>query len=1134
MRKMGKNVIRLILFIVIMLIPFSFGKVTFADETEQQVQTGSCGFEAKWRLSKISTDSYKLTIYGEGKMFDYDFDNEPWHDYNDNILEIQIEPGITYIGDKSFCYMNSLYSIEISSTVETIGSYFLSNCEKIEKIIVPNGVKNIGESAFNACTNLKEAELPVSLQSLGNYAFYYDFSLENIIVDEASDYFKSKDGVLFNSNCTSLIRFPENSSITEYVIPQGVTHIEKCAFNNCIKLKSVKFPDSIIYVGNSAFSWCTQLESIEFSGEMDEMDDYCFSVCSSLKNIKWPNKIRRIGDGSFDGAKISNGDLPSGLEEIGQGAFERCIELKSVTIPKSVTSMGSFMFEGCENISVKGFCGENIEYSLAPTGKLEIVGYGKMNYVHFSYLGLKIKSISLDDRITELSQGVFSQTDISDIDLPSSLIEISDSAFSSCSALNYIDIPSSVTKIGNYAFSGCEKLVAVKMPDSITEIPDYCFSKCKSLSNVCLPKAVEKIGINAFENCTSLKNIDLPNSIKIISNNAFYYCENLELSGLPNSLLEIGNSAFAFCESLVNIVVPQYVTKIDDNAFFSCIRLKNVVLPTSVEHIDRFTFKYCSLEEFYIMNPRLELSIDTDYFDSSKTIKLYGYGNSRDYAKNYSNIEYVSLCSMGTHVWDNEYSIDVAPTCLTNGKKSIHCSECDEIKDIQEIVAKGHTAVVDEAVAPTCTETGLTEGSHCIVCNEVLKVQKELPAIGHNWDAGDIIKAATCEGEGEQSYRCTVCGQDKTEIIPATGHVWDENYIVDKVATCTEEGLESIHCQNCEKTKDSKTIAALGHNWDKREIIKAATCEGEGEQTYHCTVCGQDKIETIPATGHVWNENYTVDKAATCTEDGLKSIHCKKCAKTEHVTVIPMKNHTAVDDPMIDATCKATGLTKGIHCSICGQIIVAQKEIEKKAHVYEKTVSKATISKNGLVTVKCRNCGVISSKTVVYRPKTVKISRTSLVYIGRKQTPKITVVGADGKTISSSNYTLRYSTGCTKVGIYKVIIAFKGNYNGSITKIFTIVPKKTKLVSLTPKKGNLIIKWTRQTAQVTGYQIQYATKSNFAGAKTITVTKNTIASKTLTKLTSKKKYYVRIRTYKKVSGRKYVSEWSSSKMSVVK
>ena len=1054
MRKMGKNVIKLILFIVIMLIPFSFGKVTFADETEQQVQTGSCGFEAKWRLSKISTDSYKLTIYGEGKMFDYDFDNEPWHDYNDNILEIQIEPGITYIGDKSFCYMNSLYSIEISSTVETIGSYFLSNCEKIEKIIVPNGVKNIEESAFNACTNLKEAELPVSLQSLGNYAFYYDFSLENIIVDEASDYFKSKDGVLFNSNCTSLIRFPENSSITEYVIPQGVTHIEKCAFNNCIKLKSVKFPDSIIYVGNSAFSWCTQLENIEFSGEMDEMDDYCFSVCSSLKNIKWPNKIRRIGDGSFDGAKISNGDLPSGLEEIGQGAFERCIELKSVTIPKSVTSMGSFMFEGCENISVKGFCGENIEYSLAPTGKLEIVGYGKMNYVHFSYLGLKIKSISLDDRITELSQGVFSQTDISDIDLPSSLIEISDSAFSSCSALNYIDIPSSVTKIGNYAFSGCEKLVAVKMPDSITEIPDYCFSKCKSLSNVCLPIAVEKIGINAFENCTSLKNIDLPNSIKIISNNAFYYCENLELSGLPNSLLEIGNSAFAFCESLVNIVVPQYVTKIDDNAFFSCIRLKNVVLPTSVEHIDRFTFKYCSLEEFYIMNPRLELSIDTDYFDSSKTIKLYGYGNSRDYAKYYSNIEYVSLCSMGTHVWDNEYSIDVAPTCLTNGKKSIHCSECDEIKDIQEIVAKGHKAVVNEAVAPTCTETGLTEGSHCIVCNEVLKVQKELPAIGHNWDAGDIIKAATCEGEGKQ--------------------------------------------------------------------------------TYHCTVCGQDKIETIPATGHVWNENYTVDKAATCTEDGLKSIHCKKCAKTEHVTVIPMKNHTAVDDPMIDATCKTPGLTKGSHCSVCGQVIVAQKNIAKKAHVYEKNVSKATVSRNGLVTVKCKNCGVVSSKTVVYHPKTVKISRTSFVYNGRKQTPKITVVGADGKTIASSNYTLRYSVGCTKVGIYKVMIAFKGNYNGSITKTFTIVPKKTKLVSMTPKKGKLIIKWARQTAQVTGYQIQYATKSNFAGAKTITVTKNTIMSKTLTKLTSKKKYHVRIRTYKKVSGKNYVSEWSPMKMSVVK
>lgn len=445
------------------------------------------------------------------------------------------------------------------------------------------------------------------------------------------------------------------------------------------------------------------------------------------------------------------------------------------------------------------------------------------------------------------------------------------------------------------------------------------------------------------------------------------------------------------------------------------------------------------------------------------------------------------------HDWSSEYTIDTKPTCTENGEKSIHCKRCSETKD-----------------------------------------KEAISALGHNWDAGDIIKVATCEGEGEQSYHCTVCGQDRTETIPATGHVWDENYIVDKAATCTEEGLESIHCQNCEKTKGSRSIAALGHTWNEGEIIKVATCEGEGEQAYHCTVCGQDKIETIPATGHVWNENYTVDKAATCTEDGLKSIHCKKCAKTEHVTVIPMKNHTAVNDPMIDATCKNTGLTKGSHCSVCGQVIVAQKNIAKKAHVYEKTVSKATVSRNGLVTVKCKNCGVVSSKTVVYHPKTVKISRTSFVYNGRKQTPKITVVGADGKTIASSNYTLRYSVGCTKVGIYKVMIAFKGNYNGSITKTFTIVPKKTKLVSMTPKKGNLIIKWARQTAQVTGYQIQYATKSNFAGAKTITVTKNTIVSKTLTKLTLKKKYYVRIRTYKKVSGKNYVSEWSPMKMSVVK
>ena len=446
------------------------------------------------------------------------------------------------------------------------------------------------------------------------------------------------------------------------------------------------------------------------------------------------------------------------------------------------------------------------------------------------------------------------------------------------------------------------------------------------------------------------------------------------------------------------------------------------------------------------------------------------------------------------HEWDDEYTIDVPATCKQNGEKSIHCKKCDARKKVSLVMYFG----------------------------------------GHKWEQANVIKEATCTENGQKICTCSVCNEQREFVIDALGHDWNDDYFVDKSPNCTEDGEKSIHCKRCSETKDKEAISALGHDWDAGDIIKVATCEGEGEQSYHCTVCGQDKIETIPATGHVWNENYTVDKAATCTEYGLKSIHCKKCAKTEHVTVIPMKNHTAVDDPMIDATCKTTGLTKGSHCSVCGQVIVAQKNIAKKAHVYEKTVSKATVSRNGFVTVKCKNCGVVSSKTVVYHPKTVKISRTNFVYNGRKQTSKITVVGADGKTIASSNYTLRYSAGCTKVGIYKVMIAFKGNYNGSITKTFTIVPKKTKLVSMTPKKGNLIIKWARQIAQVTGYQIQYATKSNFAGAKTITVTKNTIASKTLTKLTSKKKYYVRIRTYKKVSGKNYVSEWSPMKMSVVK
>ncbi|MDE5605347.1 MAG: fibronectin type III domain-containing protein [Eubacterium sp.] len=229
------------------------------------------------------------------------------------------------------------------------------------------------------------------------------------------------------------------------------------------------------------------------------------------------------------------------------------------------------------------------------------------------------------------------------------------------------------------------------------------------------------------------------------------------------------------------------------------------------------------------------------------------------------------------------------------------------------------------------------------------------------------------------------------------------------------------------------------------------------------------------------------------------------------------------------ATCKAKGV-KTYTCTICGE--TKTETIAKTAHTYKTTTTKATTKKNGSITKKCSVCGS-TTKTTIYYPKTVTLSTTSYTYNGKVKKPSVTVKDSKGKKIATSNYTISYQSGRKNVGTYTVTIKFKGNYSGTIKKTFTIKPKATTLSSVTAKSKGFTAKWKKLTTQTTGYQIQYSTSSKFSSAKTVTVSKNSTTSKSVSKLKAKKKYYVRIRTYKtvKVNGKstKIYSAWSKSK-----
>ena len=176
----------------------------------------------------------------------------------------------------------------------------------------------------------------------------------------------------------------------------------------------------------------------------------------------------------------------------------------------------------------------------------------------------------------------------------------------------------------------------------------------------------------------------------------------------------------------------------------------------------------------------------------------------------------------------------------------------------------------------------------------------------------------------------------------------------------------------------------------------------------------------------------------------------------------------------------------------------------------------------------CTRCDYYKH-TTINGVKSISLSCKSYTYDGKEKKPSVTVKDTAGKTISASNYTVTYEKGRKKVGKYKVTVKFKNLYTGSQNLYFTINPKGTSIKKLTAQKKAFKVQYNKQKTETTGYQVQYSTSSKFKNAKTTTISKNKTTSTTIKKLSKKKKYYVKVRTYKTVSGKKYYSGWSKVK-----
>ena len=502
------------------------------------------------------------------------------------------------------------------------------------------------------------------------------------------------------------------------------------------------------------------------------------------------------------------------------------------------------------------------------------------------------------------------------------------------------------------------------------------------------------------------------------------------------------------------------------------------------------------------------------------------------------------------------------PTCTSEGTAIKTCTKCNAT--FTETIAKTSHKYVDTVVAPTCTANGYTLHK-CSVCGTSYK-DSTTKAPGHSYGNSVVTKQPTCTSEGTAIKTCTKCNATVTETIPKTSHKYADTVVA---PTCTTNGYTLHKCSVCGTSYKDSTTKATGHSYGNSVVTKQPTCTSEGTKTKTCTKCNATVTEKLPAKGHtaVTDKGYP----ATCTTAGkTDGSHCSVCNTVIKVqTVINATGHKSSGWIVDKAASIGVKGSKHKECTACKKILEtaeipalsrisilkASVTLSTSIYAYDGKAKKPGVTvklngktlKNGTdytasysnntkvgtakVTIKGKgNYTGSVSKTYSIKNNFKKATVSSIstkAFTGKNITQSITVK-YNGKTLKKgTDYTVSYSNN-KSIGTATVKITGKGSYTGTITKTFKINPAKQEIQKLTAKSKAFFVDWA-QKGSATGYEIQYATNSKFTSAKKVTITNNKTDTKTISKLSGKKKYYVRVRSYTTVKGTKYYGAWSASK-----
>ena len=597
------------------------------------------------------------------------------------LTKAELSSKLEKIANYAFNNCKALKEIQIPETVTEIGIGAFQYCAGLTELTLPEGLQTIGESAFVGCSGLTRLAIPDGVQSVGINAFHsinaqlccsmgsraaealsrvgYDFYTETWKLRYTFDSDKQVNGLRAERYLGS------DAAVT---LPEGTTLIGGSAFKDCAFITSVTLPEKLLSIGNYAFSGCMGLTEIVIPDSVTTIGSYAFSGCTGLTRVVLPAGLTAIPDWCFNNCeKLPGIAIPETVKSIGSWAFCYCSELTAITLPQGLQTLGANVFLYCENLPYvdvpdtlesAGYCiasdttqlrcsiGSSAAYALSKKNNSFYNNGYRLCYTYadrdgsvtglvlFKYVGTEAE-VRVPDGVTELLYLSFcSNSAVTSVILPETVVKIGEKAFSECKNLTSVTIPQGIVEIQSYAFLMSPKLTVIDIPDGLQKAArlaednvqfrcsfgsSAAFALSKGGNSFCagdfqmrylfddegnrnglrlnkylgtdaevtVPEEVTETG-SAFKDCKTVTKVVLPAGLTKLESDIFSGCTALKEIAIPEGVTSIGNGAFRDCEALTELALPQGLKKIGSNAFIGCKSLTYIEIPDGVETVEYF------------------------------------------------------------------------------------------------------------------------------------------------------------------------------------------------------------------------------------------------------------------------------------------------------------------------------------------------------------------------------------------------------------------------------------------------------------------------------------------------------------------------------------------------------------------